>query len=225
MVRNQLFLQKPIYRFLPLILAHKGSAFPWLVSDRATLPSILAESCAFSPSSTCNNTLACAAAPYQPFRDSTTCLSRATRSRRAHHWRSGEAYLAKPSRPNQAATACQATDWVGWIASWYHLSRVSPALHPPGPPPLNPYPKTRFQMSRGLVVHGDSQVLRYDVSRVYHPFEQGIISTTLKRLGVPASHPRCISRALSASLPRRLEFDFSLYLQLKPLPFHVPSFS
>ena len=78
-----------------------------------------------------------------------TRLSRTTRSRRTRCWRSGEAHLAKPSAHNQAATACQPAGRVWWTASWYHLSRVTPSLRPPGRPPLpQPIPESRFPRER-----------------------------------------------------------------------------
>ena len=45
------------------------------------LPSALTKPGAYSPDKTCHGTLARAAVPYQTFRDSATCLSRATSSK------------------------------------------------------------------------------------------------------------------------------------------------
>ena len=85
----------------PLILAfdsrYRTRAKHSLDSSTIELLSILAESGAYSPNSTCSNTLTRSSAPYETFRESITCLSRATRSRRTPYWRSGGAHLAKPS--------------------------------------------------------------------------------------------------------------------------------
>ena len=64
-VRGQLFPQKPS-RFAPLILAHRGSALPWLVDDRA----------AFRPRLILVRTHPIER--HQALRDSAPCLSRAT---------------------------------------------------------------------------------------------------------------------------------------------------
>ena len=129
-LRNQLSLQTITSRSSPLVLVHKGSALPWLVGDRATLHPRRIQ-CLLAQQYTRSDVLARTATPFQIFRDSVTCLSRAPRSRRTPYWRSGEAHLTKPSRHNQAATGCQPTGWARWTASWCYLSRVNPSLHAP----------------------------------------------------------------------------------------------
>ena len=75
--------------FTPLILAHKGSAPPG--SSTMELSAALAEHGTYSTGGACHCMLARVAAPYQAFRDSATCLSHATHSRRAPNWSSKEA--------------------------------------------------------------------------------------------------------------------------------------
>ena len=83
-------------RFSPVVLAHKGSALPWLVDDQANLhPRRIW--CSNSSTRTLSGflrqyplPLACRTLP----KDTT----------------SAEALLVKPYRQNQAATACQPTD-------------------------------------------------------------------------------------------------------------------
>ena len=94
-------------RFVPLILAHKSSTLPWLVNDRAALYPrriwfLLTDRA-------CHGTLARAAAPYQDFRDSVTCLSRTTTSQRTSNWSSEEAHHVNTILHHQTAAAFQPT--------------------------------------------------------------------------------------------------------------------
>ena len=64
-------------------------------------------------------------------------------SRRAPNWGSGRgAHLGTPSSSaNHTAAASQPTGWIAKAASWLHLLRVSPALHPPERPSHTHSPK------------------------------------------------------------------------------------
>ena len=107
-----------------------SSALPWLVDDQSTF---------YPRRIRCLLTQQCV----QAFRERITCLLSATCSQRAPYWRSGEALLAKPSRHNQTDISCQPTNWIRWIASSCHLSRMSPAVHSlESPPQLLPENQT-----------------------------------------------------------------------------------
>ena len=93
-------------RFSPFIVVHnKGSALRWPVDHRATLHPrqiwcFLTQQYVQQRACACCGTLSGFPRQYH-------YLLRATRSSRKPHWRLGEAHLAKPSRHNQAAIACQ----------------------------------------------------------------------------------------------------------------------
>ena len=72
---------------------------------------------------------------YQALRDSGPCLSHAATLPKATKLELGRgAHLKTPSSANHTAAASQPTDRIVKAASWLHLSRVSPALHPPERP-------------------------------------------------------------------------------------------
>ena len=72
---------------------------------------------------------------YQALRDSAPCLSRASTLPKGTKLELGRgAHLKTPSSANHTAAASQATGRIAKAASWLHLSRVSPALHPPERP-------------------------------------------------------------------------------------------
>ena len=72
---------------------------------------------------------------YQALRDSAPCLSRAATLPKGTKLELGRgAHLGTPSSANHIAAASQPTDRIAKAASWLHLSRVSPALHPPERP-------------------------------------------------------------------------------------------
>ena len=121
-------------RFALSILAHRGSALPWLVNDRVALrlrriwcvPTHLIEN-------------------YQALRDSAPCLSRAATLPKATKLELGKgAHLKTPSSANHTAAASQPTGRIAKAANWLHLSRVSPALHPPERPSHAHTPKPGF---------------------------------------------------------------------------------
>ena len=70
------------------------------------------------------------------------------------------AYLKTPSSANHTAAAFQPTGRIAKAASWPHLSRVSPALHPPERPSHTHTPKPGFG-GRGHEVQQSIQPLRY----------------------------------------------------------------
>ena len=88
-VRSQLVLLENKSQLSPVILVLTWVQYS-LGSSTIELSSILVEPDAYSPNSISSNTLARAAAPYQAFRDSITCLSRATRfpPKTPNYWRS-----------------------------------------------------------------------------------------------------------------------------------------
>ena len=55
------------------------------------------------------------------------------------------AHLKTPSSANHTAAASQSTGLIAKAASWLHLSRVSPALHPPERPSHTHTPKPGFE--------------------------------------------------------------------------------
>ena len=77
-----------VYMFCPPIIADWAST--GMVANPA---SALAESDAYSSNSTCSNTFAGAAAPYQAFRDNVPCLLCALISRRRPNWSSEKAHM------------------------------------------------------------------------------------------------------------------------------------
>ena len=82
---------------------------------------------------------------YQALRDSAPCLSRAATLPKATKLELGRgARLKTPSSANHTAAASQPTGRIAKAASWLHLSRVSPALHPPERPSHADPPKPGF---------------------------------------------------------------------------------
>ena len=72
---------------------------------------------------------------YQALRDSAPCLSRAATLPKGTKLELGRGeHLETPSSANHTAAASQPTGRIAKAASWLHLSRVSPALHPPERP-------------------------------------------------------------------------------------------
>ena len=66
-------------------------------------------------------------------------------SRRASNWSSKQgAHQGTPSSANHTAAASQPTGRIAKAASWLHLSRVSPTLHPPERPFHTHTPKPGF---------------------------------------------------------------------------------
>ena len=111
-------------QFMPLILAHRGSALPWLVDDRDVLP----------PSPNLVRTYPMER--NQALRDSASCFSRAVASRRTHQIgarkrRASGEHHPQPTKPpphlNRPAE-----------------SRVSPVLHPPERPSTTPIPQKHY---------------------------------------------------------------------------------
>ena len=79
---------------------------------------------------------------YQALRDSAPYLSRAATLPKGTKLDLGRgAHLGKPSSANHTAAASQPTGRIAKAASWLHLSRVSPALHPPERPSHTHTPK------------------------------------------------------------------------------------
>ena len=97
---------------------------------------------------------------YQALRDSAPCLSRAATLPKGTKLELGRgAHLETPSLANHTAAASQPTGLIAKAASWLHLSRVSPALHPPERPSHTHTPKPSFG-GRG---HGcTSCVIQFD---------------------------------------------------------------
>ena len=107
-------------RFKPSILAHRGSALP-LARQRSRYPPP-------SPNLVRTHLIE----NYQDLRDSAPCLSRAATLPKATKLELGRgAHLKTPSSAHHTAAASQPTGRIAKAASWLHLSRVSPALHPP----------------------------------------------------------------------------------------------
>ena len=118
-------------RFALSILAHRVSALPWRVS-----------SC---PPPSPNLVRTHLIENYQALRDSDPCLSRAATLPKATKLELGRgAHLKTPSSANHTAAASQPTGRIAKAASWLHLSRVSPALHPPERPSHTHNPKPSF---------------------------------------------------------------------------------
>ena len=82
---------------------------------------------------------------YQGFRDIAPCLSRAATLPKATKLELGRgAHLKTPSSANHTAAASQPTGRIAKAASWLHLSRVNPALHPLERPSHTHTPKPSF---------------------------------------------------------------------------------
>ena len=78
----------------------------------------------------------------QALRDSAPCLLHAATLPKATKLELGRgAHLKTPSSANHTAAASQPTGQIAKAASWRHLSRVSPALHPPERPSHTHTPK------------------------------------------------------------------------------------
>ena len=91
-------------RFVPLILAHRGSALPWLVGDRAALSPKLARTHPIGH--------------YQALRDSAPCLSRAaTLPKGTKLELERSAHLGTLSSANHTAAASQPTGRIAKAAS------------------------------------------------------------------------------------------------------------
>ena len=87
---------------------------------------------------------------YQVLHDSASCLSRAATVPKGTKLELGRgAHLGTPSSVNHTAAASQPTGRIAKAASWLHLSRVSPALHPTERPSHTHTPKPGFG-GRGL---------------------------------------------------------------------------
>ena len=94
--------------------------------------------------------------------DSAPCLSRAATLPKGTKLELGRgAHLETPSSANHTAAASQPTGRIAKVASWlHHLSRVSPALHPPERPSHTHTPKPAGFGGRG---HGcTSCVIQFD---------------------------------------------------------------
>ena len=82
---------------------------------------------------------------YRALRDSAPCLTRAATLPKATKLELGRgAHLKTPPSANHTAAASQPTDRIAKAASWLHLSRLSPALHPPERPSHTHTPKPGF---------------------------------------------------------------------------------
>ena len=118
---------------------------------------------------------------YQALRDSAPCLSRAATLPKATklELRRG-AHLKTPPSANHTAAASQPTGRIAKAASWLHLSRVSPALHPPERPSHTHTPKPGFG-GRGHEMLQREPLL--DVRGV--PARRGSISAVVPVPGAP----------------------------------------
>ena len=127
-------------RFKPVILAHRGSAPP-LARRRSSFPPP-------SPNLVRTHPIE----NYQPLRDSAPCLPRAATLPKGTKLELGRgAHLGTPSPANRTVAASQPTGRIAEAANWLHLSRVSPALHPPERPFHTHTPKPGFG-GRGHVI-------------------------------------------------------------------------
>ena len=130
-VRDQLFPQKPpgsrfdprVQRFSPPLARQRSSCPPPSPNLVRTHP----------------------IENYQALRDSAPCLLRAATLPKATKLELGRgAHLKTPSSANHTAAASQPTGGIAKAASWLHLLRVSPALHPPERPSHTHTPKPGF---------------------------------------------------------------------------------
>ena len=104
-------------------------------SSTIELPVALAESIAYSPDRARRGTLAPAAAPHQAFRDNSVSPSLPLACRllpkgtklELERGPTGGHYRPQPTKPPPRLNRPQ-------TASWWHLFRVSPDLHPPERP-------------------------------------------------------------------------------------------
>ena len=120
-------------RFTPLILAHRGSALAWLVDDRAALA--FAAFGAYPPDR---------ALPGSPWQCSLPLACRHILEGHQIGAQKGCTLLGIQSSANYTAAASQPTGRIAKAARWLHLSRVSPALHPPERPSHTHTPKPGF---------------------------------------------------------------------------------
>ena len=111
-------------RFAPLIFVDR-SLEPSPGSSTIELPCAFAEAGAYPPE----------IEHYQALRESAPCLLRATTLPKGTKLELGRgAHLGTSSSAKHTAAASQPTDRIAKAASWLHLSRASPALHPPERP-------------------------------------------------------------------------------------------
>ena len=96
--------------FTPLILAHRGSALPWLVDNRAALRL---------------RRIWCVPTSGSPRQ----CSLPLARHHPPEEDQIGGAHLGSPSSANHTAAASQPAGRIAKAVSWLNLSRVSPALH------------------------------------------------------------------------------------------------
>ena len=114
-------------RFKPAILTHRGSALPWPLDDQATLG--------------LRRIWCVPTRYYQALRDSAPCLLCAATLPKGTKSELGRgAHLGTPSSANHTAAASQSSS-IAKVASWLHLLRMSPALHPPERPSHTHTPK------------------------------------------------------------------------------------
>ena len=136
------FLSEPS-RFAPVIVAHKDSALPWLVDDRAA-PSTLAEFVGYSPDSLIERVTVWLRVLQRPVRLSATVLPASrgvTTFRRAPNWSSEGTHRVEhhphttrlSPRVNRPAGSRRQS---GGAISW---ARVSTILYPPEERPSHTY--------------------------------------------------------------------------------------
>ena len=158
-VRDQLFPQKPPgshFRF------SRTGLQPSPASSTIELPSAFAESGAYPPDREL---------PGSP-RQCSLCLSRAATLPKATKLEVGRgAHLKTPSSANHTAAASQPTGRIAKAASWLHLSRVSPALHPPERPSHTHTPKPGFGGRGHEVIYTVDRILidLSEASQIYTP--------------------------------------------------------
>ena len=130
----------------PLLVAHVGRKWPWsdISFSLRNLPVQACDSCAqgFSPPlarrrSSCpppssNLVRTHPIEHYQTLRERAPCLSRVATLPKGTKLVLGiGAHLGTPFSTNHTAVVSQPTGWIAMAASWLHLLRMSPALHPP----------------------------------------------------------------------------------------------
>ena len=132
-VRDQLFAQKPTVPVRAFDSRAQGFSPP-LARQRSSCPPL-------SPNLVRTHPIE----NYQALRDSAPCLSRAATLPKGTKLELGRgAHLKTPSSANHTAAASQPTGRIAKAVSWLHLSRVSPALHPPERPSHTHTPKPGF---------------------------------------------------------------------------------
>ena len=126
-------------RFALLILAHRVQPSPG--SSTIELLSAFAESGAYPPDG-----------ELPALRDSAPCLWRAATPPEGHQIGARNRCISEtPSSANHTAAASQPTGRIAKVASWLHLSRVSPALHPLERPSHTHTPKPGVQHNGGFL--------------------------------------------------------------------------